>query len=257
MSPSLDNCSLACEWCWRDITKNIKISNFDKPEIIIDNAINFQKEILQGFGGNKKTNKKRFKEAMEPIHFAISLTGEPTLYPHLQELIKELDKRKITSFLVTNGTNPKVIKKLINSSLTQLYITLPAPNEKLFEKVCKPKIKNSWEKIMESLSLLNNFKRNTIRLTLAKGINLIDAKGYTKIINKYKPRFLELKAAMPVGYARYRLDYKQMPLHKEIKDFAEKISHLTKYKIIDEKKESRVILMMEKDSKDRIMKFND
>lgn len=255
MSPSLDICPLSCEWCWRDITKNKIIKKFDKPEFIIDECIKAQKEILQGFGGNEKTNKDKFAEAMKPLHFAISLTGEPTAYPYLPELIKQLHKRKITSFLVTNGTAPEILKKLIKNQPTQLYITLPAPNKKLFTKVCRPKIKNAWEKIMQSLSLLNKFERNTIRLTLAKNINFTDPEGYAEIINKYKPKFLEIKAAMTVGYAKYRMEYSQMPLHNEIKEFAEKISSLTDYKIIDEKKESRVVLLMKKDSKDRIMKF--
>lgn len=255
MSPSLDLCPLSCQWCWRDITKNKKIKNFDKPDKIIEKAINEQKKILQGFGGTNKTNKEKFKEAMKPLHFAISLTGEPTSYPYLPKLINELHKRKITSFLVTNGTNPEMLRKLIRNQPTQLYITLPAPNKKVFNEVCKPNIKNAWEKIMKSLSLLNKFKRNVIRLTLAKKINFIDPEGYAEIINKYKPQFLEIKAAMVTGYARYRLAYEQMPLHEEIKKFSEKISSLTNYKIIDEKKESRVILLMKKDIKDRIMKF--
>ena len=57
MSPSLDSCSLSCQWCWRDITKNENIKNFDKPEEIIEKAIESQKEILQGFLGTNKTNK--------------------------------------------------------------------------------------------------------------------------------------------------------------------------------------------------------
>jgi len=255
MTPILDKCSLACQWCWRDLTKNKTIKNFDNPSEIIEKSIEAQKEILQGFKGNKKTDNKKFKEAMNPKHFAISLTAEPTFYPYLPELISELHKRKITSFLVTNGTNPKMIKKLVNSPLTQLYITLPAPDKDTFEKLCSPKLKNAWKNIMNSLSLINNFKRNVVRLTLAKEMNLINPEGYSKIINKYKPKFLELKAAMPVGYARYRMRYDQMPLHNEIKEFAEKICSLTNYKIVDEKKESRVILLMEKDTKDRVMNF--
>ena len=38
--------------------------------------------------------KKIFEEAMKPIHFAISLTGEATFYPYLPELIDEINKRR-------------------------------------------------------------------------------------------------------------------------------------------------------------------
>ena len=46
-----------------------------------------------------------------------------------------------------------------------------------------------------------------------------------------------------------------MPLHEEIRAFANQICKYCGYKIIDEQKESRVVLMMKKDRKDRIMKF--
>ena len=46
------------------------------------------------------------------LFFAISLTGEPTLYPKLPELIKEIHSRGKTSFLVTNGQHPEVLQKL-------------------------------------------------------------------------------------------------------------------------------------------------
>ena len=60
---------------------------------------------------------------------------------------------------------------------------------------------------------------------------------------------------MCIGYAKERIDYKQMPLHPEIKAFAEQLAKLINYKIIDESKESRVVLLMKKDLKDRIIKF--
>ena len=72
---------------------------------------------------------------MNPKHFAFSLSGEPTFYPRLPELIDELKKRNITSFLVTNGTNPEMLKKLIEHPPTQLYLTLPAPDEETYKKV--------------------------------------------------------------------------------------------------------------------------
>ena len=46
-----------------------------------------------------------------------------------------------------------------------------------------------------------------------------------------------------------------MPRHEEIIEFSKQIAKLTGYKIIDEKPESRVVLMMKKDRKDRVMQF--
>ena len=48
---------------------------------------------------------------------------------------------------------------------------------------------------------------------------------------------------MWVGYSRQRLEIQNMPYHNEVKNFAKELAKLTGYKIIDEKKESRVVLL--------------
>ena len=249
MTPALHVCSHRCLWCWRDIEHTIPkwAGKADDPKSIIDSCIKENAKYLEGFGGNKKTNFDKYKERFFPEQFAISLTGEPCMYPKLPELVLELRKRGINSFLVTNGTNPLMIKKLLlkKAQPTQLYITLPAPDEETYLKCCRPLIKNGWEKINRSLKLLNKFKRNVIRLTLVKGFNMVHAEKYALLIKKYKPRFVECKAYMHVGYSQKRLKKENMPLHSEIKEFAEKIAECSGYKIIDEKENSRVILLEE------------
>ena len=245
MSPTINICSHSCVFCWRPIEYNLgfKFNAIDKPKDIIDNCIKAQRKKLSGFWGNEKVNKKKLKEAQNPKMFAISLSGEPTLYPKLPGLIDGLIERKITSFLVTNGTNPVMLKKLLKHQPTQLYITLPAPDEETYIKCCKPLIKDGWKRINESLKLLKNFKRNVIRLTLVKNKNMIKADKYAALIKKYKPMFVEDKAYMWVGYSRKRLKQDNMPLHKEIKDFANKIAKLSGLRILDEKENSRVVLL--------------
>jgi tRNA wybutosine-synthesizing protein 1 len=266
MSPSVNFCQNQCIFCWRPIehTESVsitKIKELDEPEKIIEDSIKAQKKQLSGFGGNEKTNKLKLKEAQNPKHFAISLTGEPTLYPKLPELIQSLHKKGKTTFLVTNGLNPEGIKNLILKKAlpTQLYISMNAPDEKIYKKVCKPKIKDFWKKYNESLSLISKLRdksRTTLRLTLVKGLNMVNPEEYAKLIKKANPLFLEVKAYMFVGYSRKRLLIENMPMHEEIKEFAGKISKYSDYKIIDEKKESRVVLLMQKDFKGRIMKFD-
>ena len=256
-SVSLLNCTHKCEFCWRclDFTVPKAVENPDKPSFILDGLIKEQKEYLQGFKGNKDVTKKLFSETMEPKHVALSLAGEATLYPYLPELIDEIKKRKMTAFLVTNGTMPEMLGKLLKHRPTQLYLTPPAPDEETYKKTCKPLLKDSWQRLLGSLALLHKFDRSTVRLTLAKGLNMINPEGYAKLISKAKPLFIELKAAMPVGYAQYRMAYEQMPGHAEISEFAKKICELTGLKIVDEKPNSRVILLMKKDLKSRKIKL--
>ena len=245
MTPALDVCTHRCVWCWRDIefTKPKFNGKVDDPKFIVDECIKANSLYLKGFGGGKHTDFEKYKEIDEPQQFAISLSGEPTMYPQLPELVLELKKRKINSFLVTNGTNPSMLKKLLKAQPTQLYITLPAPDEETYLKVCRPLLKNGWKKINESLKLLSKFKRNVIRMTIVKGKNMDKPELYGALIKKYKPEFVELKAYMFVGYSQTRLIEANMPRHHEIKEFAEEISKYSGYKIKDEKVESRVVLL--------------
>lgn len=245
MSPAINFCSHSCLFCWRPTEYNLgfKFKATDEPKDIINNCIEAQRKLLNGFWGNPKANKKKLKEAQNPKMFAISLSGELTFYKKLPELIKELHKRKIISFLVTNGTNPAMLKKLIKHQPTQLYITLPAPDEETYVKVCRPLIKNGWKRINESLKLLKRFKRNVIRLTLVKDVNMINPEKYAFLVKKYKPRYVECKAYMFVGYSQKRLRKENMPSYEEIKGFAKEIAKNCGYEVKDEKKESRVVLL--------------
>jgi len=246
MTPSFQFCTHRCLFCWRDInvTHPKWIGSADEPKQILDDAIEAQREILQGFKGNQKVTRQKFEEAMNPNQVAISLAGEPTLYPKLPEMIDEIKNRNMTCFLVTNGTQPEMLEKLLNHQPTQLYVTLPAPSEVVYERTCQPLIKDGWQRINRSLSLLSEFSCNTvIRLTLVKNLNFIEPEKYAIILKDAGPKFIEVKSFMSVGFSRQRLPYSAMPLHNEIKNFAEIISKNSGYKIKDEKSDSRVVLL--------------
>ncbi len=248
MSCSLVNCSNRCIHCWRDMRYTVKeeIKNPDNPAEIVNGCIKAQQEILQGFKGSLKINRQRLNEAMNPKHFAISLAGEAFFYPKLPELLKEIHKRGMTSFLVSNGQLPKQISELIKKNIlpTQFYISLNAPNKKIYEKMCRPLFKDAWKRLNKSLSLMRKIKtRKVLRMTLVRYLNMLEPENYAKLIKKAKPDFVEVKAFMSVGFSRQRLAYERMPLHPEIVDFAKKIAKHANLKILDEKKESRVVLL--------------
>jgi tRNA wybutosine-synthesizing protein 1 len=251
MSPAVMWCQNMCEHCWRPIEMNLgtEIKDIDEPQEIIKGCINSQRKMLSGFGGNKEVKKKRFEEAQDPEQFAISLSGEPTLYPKLPELIKELRKMRKTSFIVTNGLNPEMLDKLKKEKAlpTQIYISMNAPNEKMYNEWHKSSTKDAWKRFNKSLEIMKGLKgktRTVVRMTLVKDKNMINEKEYSNLIKKAMPDFVEVKGFMSVGYARQRLGYETMPNHQEIKDFAAKlVKKLKGYKVLDEKKESRVVLL--------------
>jgi len=259
MTPALQHCNFRCWHCWRDIASASKewSGPVDDPKDIVDGCIKAQLKILVGFKGNKTANKKRVEEMQKPLHFAISLTGEPTMYPRLPELIDEIHSRGMTSFLVTNGSFPEMIKKLKGHEPTQFYVTLAAPSKELFEKTTNPLTKNAWEHFNKTLQLMKDLKtRRVLRLTLTKGHNMIEPEKYGKFIKKLDYDFVECKGYMHVGYAKYRNSADSMPTHDEIKEFAEKVAKAAGLKYIDEKPESSCVLLMKEDIKDRIMVFD-
>jgi tRNA wybutosine-synthesizing protein 1 len=247
MTPAVNTCTHRCLFCWRDIdfTKSRWHGKTDDPKFIVDECIKQFQKGIEGYKGYSKVDKKKLNETIKPQQFAISLSGEPTLYPKLPELINELKKRKINSFLVTNGTNPVMLKKLLSKKAqpTQLYITLPAPEKETYVRICNPLIKDGWKKIMQSISLLKKFKRHVLRLTLAKGLNMNHVEKYAGIIKRYKPILIECKAYMHLGYSRKRLEIHYMPFYNDIKEFVKELARLTGYKIKNQKEDSRVFLL--------------
>lgn len=243
MSPAAFWCSLNCLHCWRTLRFKVpKQAEWDEPKQILDESVNAQKKLLEGFWGSE-CNKRKLKEAMQPNQVAVSLIGEPCYYPNLPEFVDEIKSRNMTAYVVSNGTLPEMIEKLIDRQPTNMYITLPAPDEKIFKKACLPIVKDGWQKIMKSLLLLKEFDCSVIRLTLVKDLNFIYPERYAEIIDKTEADFIEVKSFMSVGGARERLAYSRMPLHSEIKTFAEEIEKHSSYKIINEKTDSRVVLL--------------
>ena len=250
MTPALFYCTQKCLFCWRAqsgdhqiIWDEMRVPAWDSPEEIVEGSIKAQLEILSGYKGNPETNQKKFKEALTPRHAAISLTGEPTLYKNIGELIHAFHRRGFTTFLVSNGTMPSVLAKL-EEEPTQLYISVCAPDEEAFKHVCRPQIPKAWEKLNQTLELLSSFKCPTvIRITLVRGLNMKNIKGYSKLVEKANPTYIEPKAYMHVGFSRLRLGYECMPNHREIREFATQIAKETSYNIIDESQESRVVLL--------------
>ena len=256
MSPTFF-CDHRCVFCWRntDYAWPKWQGPVDGPKLIVDECIKAHVELLQGFKGNEKSIKIRLKEMEKPLHFAISLAGEPTMYPKLPEMIDYIKEKGMTAFLVTNGTIPDMVKNLINHQPTQLYISVYGPNKEVYQKTANPIKKNSWNALQKSLSMMHKFKRNVMRLTLVKDYNFVDPEEYAKIIEKYKPMFVEAKGYVHVGHSQERLEVENMPYHHEIMEFAKKIEENSSYKVIDSKKESKVALLAREDFEERKMDF--
>ena len=245
MAPAIPNCQQKCEFCWRDLTctKTQWEGEYDNPKTIIDEAIKAQNNLLCGFFGNDRVNKKKLEESKSPTNAAISLAGEPMLYPEIDELIAEFNRRNFTTFVVSNGQCTDKLKNLENKPY-QLYLSLDAPTKKVYNDVCQPQINDGWNNLNQSLDLLSTFNSRTcIRTTCVKGRNMINPEKYAELIKKTNPDFVEIKAYMCVGSSRDRLTLDNMPTFDEVKSFAKKIGENCGKKIVNESEISRVVLL--------------
>ena len=250
MTPAVLNCTMRCLFCWRAQSSDLKIKwseaeqpKWDSPKDVVEGCIKAQLKILSGYKGNPKTDSKKLSEALSPKHVAISLAGEPTLYPSLSDLIQSFHKKGFTTFLVSNGTLPHSLSQL-SEEPTQLYISVCAFDKENFLETCRPQIPSAWENLNETLSLLSGFRCPTvIRITLTKHLNMKNPELYARLIEKANPTYIEPKAYMHVGFSRLRLGFENMPTHKEIQEFAVRLAKEMGYNILDESPESRVVLL--------------
>jgi tRNA wybutosine-synthesizing protein 1 len=239
MTPTLD-CNHLCLHCWRPIDDPQPGKEPMEPAELLEGILEGQKKYLSGYGGARTTDQERLAEARQPRHVAISLMGEPTLYPYLKELIDLISRRGMTTFLVSNATHPEVLTEL---RPTQLYLSLNAPDRDLYRHVCNP-AGDLWPRILESLNILKEHRcRSVIRMTLARGLNMERPEDYARIIERAEPDFVEVKAYMHLGRSRARLEREAMPQHHEILNYARALASELGYDLEADVPLSRVALL--------------
>jgi len=242
-------CASRCIFCWRGSKAPVSTNWYgpiDEPSFLVDGMIEAHKELVIGFKGNKKSIPKKVEEMLDVRHVALSLTGEPIVYPKINELLDEFHKKKISTFLVTNAQYPEEIKSIKN--VTQLYLSIDAPNKKIFKEIDRPLFPDYYDRVLKSLDVLSTKKyRTCIRLTIIKDKNDSNYEEYSELINRGNPDFVEIKAYMNVGGSRENLEYCDMPIMTEIESFSNNlINFLSNYEIVSKHAPSRVILLKKK-----------
>ena len=252
MTPYL-GCNYHCLYCWRlhsgDRPKAtwrefpLDVMELDEPGEIVEEAVEERRRLLLGFKGNPRVDKKKVEEALKPTMMTMSLTGEPTLYPRISELIVEAERKGMITFLVTNGTMPRVLETM-DPLPFQLYVSVSAPDKNTHTKITRSLIIDGWERLNRTLEILPSLgTRKVIRLTVINGWNTKNYEGYANLIKKAKPNFIEVKAYEWVGESQKRLPKEAMPFMEDVRMVAKRISELTGYQIRAEYKPSGVILL--------------
>jgi tRNA wybutosine-synthesizing protein 1 len=239
MTPTL-RCNQRCLFCWRSFEHEPQEEEECPPETILAGIHKFQKKALAGYNAvlDNTVTEESWQEALDPKHIAISLSGEPTLYSRLPELVDLFNQHGYTTFLVSNGTRPYVLKRC---HPFQMYVSLDAPDRDTYITVCRP-IRDTWDRVQESLRLLGT-RRSAVRITLVKGLNDFTPERYAAILQDSGASFVEIKGYMYLGYSRNRLARENMPEHAEVRSFAEKIAAACDYRFKDENELSRVVVL--------------
>ncbi len=246
MSPAINQCTQMCLFCWRHqgfVEK--ELNELDDPKYILDKSIDAQRKLITGFKGDDRCDQRKWKEANNPNMVACSLSGEPTLYSKLGEFFEECHKKDMTTFLVTNGTNPKALENL-DPLPKQLYVSVVAPNKEVYQKLCSPIISDGWEKLIETLELLPSLDtRTVIRHTLVEGWNMNERhiEEYAKLDKIASPLFIEPKGYVFVGYSRKRMSLSNMPYHNNVHDFGIKLADCLGYNFAMERSDSMAVLL--------------
>jgi tRNA wybutosine-synthesizing protein 1 len=68
------------------------------------------------------------------------------MYPHVNELVRLLHQRSISTFLVTNAQFPECITKM--DPVTQLYVSIDAATKETLKAIDRPLFKDFWERFL-------------------------------------------------------------------------------------------------------------
>ncbi|VFV34585.1 trna wybutosine-synthesizing [Lynx pardinus] len=193
-TPSLA-CANKCVFCWRHHTNPVGTEwrwKMDQPEMILKEAIENHQSMIKQFKGVPGVREDRFEEGMMVKHCALSLVGEPIMYPEINRFLKLLHECKISSFLVTNAQFPVEIRNL--KPVTQLYVSVDASTKDSLKKIDRPLFKDFWQRFLNSLKALAAKQQRTVyRLTLVKAWNVDELQAYAELVSLGNPDFIEVK----------------------------------------------------------------
>jgi len=254
-SPAGMYCENRCVYCWRPMefydSLEMNPQNVAEPEDIVTNLMVERRKLIMGFYGDPKAITKKLDESLLPAHYAISLSGEPTMYPKLPQLIRYLKTLPATKsiFLVTNGQEPQMLKRLQDEDAlpTQIYLSTNAADRDSFMRINKPRYSDSWERWNQSLELLQKLDTRTVlRMTMIRNHNDLESMipVFADMIKRANVHFIEIKSYMHIGRSTNRLDYSDMLEFDEINHFANQLAQKSQiYSVSNESIISRIVLL--------------
>ncbi|KAJ6655725.1 hypothetical protein lerEdw1_004778 [Lerista edwardsae] len=245
-TPSLA-CANKCIFCWRHHTNPVGTEwrwKMDQPKMILQEALENHQSLIKQCRGVPGVRGDRLEEGMVVRHCALSLVGEPIMYPEINQFLKLLHQRDISSFLVTNAQFPEEIRSL--EPVTQLYVSVDASTRDSLKKIDRPLFKDFWQRFLDSLKALAEKQQRTVyRLTLVKAWNVEELKAYAELVSLGQPDFIEVKGVTYCGESSASsLTMANVPWHEEVVHFVrELVDLLPGYEIACEHEHSNCLLV--------------
>lgn len=220
----------------------------DDPQLIVDGAMEQHYDMIKQFKGVPGVIPSRFKEGMQIKHCALSLVGEPIMYPEINKFLDILHSRRISSFLVGNGQFPECITSL--NPVCQLYVSIDASTEESLRKIDRPLFSDFWPRFKDSLVALKEKGQRTVyRLTIVKSWNDDEVQNYADLIALGSPSFIEVKGVTFCGDSKASsLTMGNVPWHDEVINFVETLVKLLPgYSLCSEHEHSNSLLLAHND----------
>jgi tRNA wybutosine-synthesizing protein 1 len=224
-TPSLA-CANKCVFCWRHHKNPVGKEwrwKTDDPFEIVDAAVKEHVSMIKETKGIPGVKMDRWRDAHTVRHCALSLVGEPIMYPRIDELLGELHNRAISTFLVTNGQHPAAINQI--RPITQLYVSVDAPTQESLIAIDRPLFSDAWDRLKESLACLKSKGQRTVaRLTVVKGWNSDEVSGYAKLIALGHVSLVEVKGVTFCGKSdASNLNMSNSPWHHEVAELTKNL----------------------------------
>ncbi|KAM7398918.1 hypothetical protein PAMP_018222 [Pampus punctatissimus] len=222
------------EWRWK----------MDPAEKILQDSLEKHQNMIRQFRGVPGVKPERYKEGLAVKHCALSLVGEPIMYPEINAFVRLLHSHHISSFLVTNAQFPNEIRSLV--PVTQLYVSVDASTKDSLKKIDRPLFKDFWTRFLDSLKALGEKRQRTVyRLTLVKAWNVEEMQAYSELIALGQPDFIEVKGVTYCGdSSASSLTMANVPWHQEVVAFVQQLADmLPQYEIACEHEHSNCLLI--------------
>ncbi len=198
----LPNCNFRCSFCFNPelVLESEKIKDVD------------EKEVFEFLEKNKKW-----------VDALVISGGEPTLHKDLPGFIGKIKKMGFLVRIYTNGTNPEMLKDLIDDKLIDsIAMDIKAPlTEEKYEEVTN--VKNVLENVKKSISLIMNSGLNyEFRTTVVPGVH---SEKDVEEISKYVKgaNLLVLQKFLP----EHALDEKLRKLKTQSDDEMKKLAEIS------------------------------